>query len=82
MSDTENGIEKRYFNHIEERNKINTVEYCLINRAMKNITCKLIVECCQIYIAKVSGGNIYLSLAKTSLILRKLTKDIYVAKKD
>ena len=28
-------IEKNYLNHIEELNKINTIEYCLINRAMK-----------------------------------------------
>ena len=27
-------IEMKYHNHIEELNKINTVEYCLINRAM------------------------------------------------
>ena len=35
MSDNVNAIEKKYLNHIEELNKINTVEYCLINRAMK-----------------------------------------------
>ena len=28
-------IELKYHNHIEELNKINIVEYCLINRAMK-----------------------------------------------
>ena len=28
-------IEMKYHNHIEELNKINIVEYCLINRAMK-----------------------------------------------
>ena len=28
-------IEIKYHNHIEELNKINIVEYCLINRAMK-----------------------------------------------
>ena len=35
MSDSENDIEKKYLNHIEELNKINIFEYCLINRAMK-----------------------------------------------
>ena len=28
-------IEMTYHNHIEELNKINIIEYCLINRAMK-----------------------------------------------
>ena len=54
--DSENAIEKKYFNHFEELNKINIVEYCLINRAMKKyyiqtncgmlpgIYCKSVVE--------------------------------------
>ena len=41
MSDSKNedtnDIEKKYFSHIDELNKINIVEYCLINRAMKKI---------------------------------------------
>ena len=39
MSDSENedtnDIEKKYFNHIDELNKIDTVEYCLIKRAIE-----------------------------------------------
>ena len=42
MSDSEiDEIEIKYFNHIEELKKINIIEYCLINKAMKNMKNKL-----------------------------------------
>ena len=64
-------IEIKYHNHIEELNKINIVEYCLVNRAMKNIEHKLDLVIYQKHIVIVIGGNIYLRFVKVSLILRK-----------
>ena len=76
-------IEIKYHNHIKELNKINTVEYCLINRAMKKYRIQnWILDIYRNHIVTVIGGNIYLSFVKEPLILRKWTQDMYVAKKD